>query len=753
MKKQNNTILWVLGIIIIGVLVGTIYEKTPSITIYPSLPDSGGEIYYPSEFPFFLFTTSGCGDMSDAGCGDGWEPQCFVNDCDNCGVFYTGSPPDYSNPFCSTCYFCVRTGSAPEIPTCPDHAPYYCDALEGCISTQPEMLRKCDCYKKFCVSSCSSKTLNYKGICVLGGTCEYETVGVECCSDTDCGGSLVCKGYSCLKDEPGQNLGFEFWTTDFSPQYWDVGTSSYMFVQKAEGTIGSYSLGLIMPSTESTFGVDIFGCLYTEVSQDIDLTDIDELKYDCTGTYGWSCESPDIPTFQEGGDYPLRYKTYIDSTGYSMKTGLNTINVRSYTGIHKVKFYTSLCYEGSEDSGRIGTEGWETKIDNIQLIGSDYALLEALLQEKIELLMKLEGELVKQSQLISDLDIELETKINLVKSLTDNIDEQLILISALELNLDEKIQLVNSLELNIQEQAITILALTSQAEEQAIIISNLNLNIQQQAQLISEMELTAFQQAIIIDDLNLNIQQQAQIIDNLNINLQQKIELISQLEITTQEQLDLIGQMTLSFTEQQEIIDSLSRIISEDVNYILELELSVVQSADYINSLELTVSQQSDLISQLELTNQEQTNLISQLELNNEETAQLISNLDLQISDQALIIDGLNLELLDDAEIISNLNLKLSEEAHLIDELHLTINEQIELISQLELSMAEEKELISQLHLTIEEQQRILDGLRETKFDFYKVLYKIGDFEIELWMLGIIGVLLLLLLMTGGGKR
>lgn len=757
MEKKNNIIFWIIGLVLAGLLlfgvidleeIFSVNKKFPTVSISPPLIDSKVK-HFPSTSSLFTFgAVPSCGDMSDAGCGSGWEPQCFVNDCGNCGSHIVGGVTE-----CSTCYFCVRIEPAPSTPTCPDHAPVWCEVLDGCVTTQPESIRACDCYKKFCVSSCSSKTLNYNGICVTGGDCSYETVGVECCADIDCGEGLVCKGYTCLKDELGKNLDFEFWVNDFSPTYWDT-KSNYMFVEKANGISGSYSLGLTMPDTGASGGVDIFGCLYAEASQEVELTDIDEITYECeTGTpFGWSCED-----FDFSPSVKLKFRTYIDSDEFIMIKGLNTIDVKSYFGTHTLKFYKAICSE----SARMGTTEWQTRIDGVELVSSSLAQLEALLQEKIALIMELEGELIKQSQLISDLDVTLETKINLVQSLTGDIDEQLVLISQLELNLAEKIEVVQALELNIQEQAITILALTSQAEEQAVIIDSLELTISQQALLIGEMELTTYEQSIIIEDLDLEISQQAQIIDNLNLNLQQKIELISQLKLTTQEQADLIAEMELSFTEQQEIIDSLSRIIGEDVDYILELELSVSQSAEYINSLELTVAQQSDLISQLQLTTQEQADLISQLELNNEETAQLIANLNLQISQQAEIIDELDLTIQNDAEIIANLNLQLSEEADLIDSLHLTINEQIELISQLELSFAEEKELVSQLNLTIAEQQRILDELKTYRdlreyvkeFDLDRVLFKAGDVEVTV-LYFVIGLgILLLLLIIGGGRR
>jgi len=197
-------------------------------------------------------------------------------------------------------------------------------------------------------------------------------------------------------------LGFEFWVNDFSPTYWDT-KSNYMLTEKATGISGSYSLGLTMPDTSETVGVDIFGCIYTEAYQEVDLTDIDEISYECGhGTpYGWSCEDFDFqPTVH------LRFRTYLDSTEFKMNSGLNVIDVRSYFGVHTLKFYKAICC----DECSSGTSGYQTKIDNVQLIPSNLAELEAEVLRQAELLRSLEGELVKQSQIISDLNITLESK-------------------------------------------------------------------------------------------------------------------------------------------------------------------------------------------------------------------------------------------------------------------------------------------------------------------------------------------------------
>jgi len=723
--KQNQWIFIIIGIIalfLIGNQFGLFSTFNDSETRAYPLPSNGQEIHFVS--PSSIFTTylqgqSSCGDMSDANCGSGWEPHCFVRDCDECG---TWNDPRVSIPVCRTCYYCVEEEVSN---VCPSNAPYYCARTEFCYANAG----RCECETKNCPSFCTGNVLSYSGICEYSGdgNCAYETTNVECCSDSDCGFGLICSGNICVQPfVDGKNLGFEEWST--VPNYWDISSNLFYASKEDKLSEGDFSLGLFNPG--GTFQASPSCTQFVQATQQIDLTNIDELKFD--SAYCIVSGSVDVaPRIfccgKETGCAPNdgtrgsanKVKLYIGDDIYDIPQDYQetTIDVSSYNGLQTIKFYYGFC---PSISGGWGVGTTFQKIDNIRLVGGHLALLEAELQKKIKAIEELEGNLEAQAQLLSDLEVSLDEKIQIVLFLTSEIEEQAILVSQLQLNLDEKIAIVSQLTNNINEQEIIIEALNLKTSEQLELIGQLDLTVQEQAELISSMELT--------------LQEQADYINELNLNLQQKSYWIDLLVDTNEEQAELISLMELSFGDQAGIIQALNNEIIDD--------------AEIISNLDLTVSEQAELILEMKLNLEEQAELIDSLSLSNEDVAELINNLELTISEQALLINNLNIELDDDAEIIGNLKLSLNEQADLIQELGLSLEEEAIIIAELNLKLEEEQILIDALKLTIAEQKVLIENLENysPSFDFKEFFD--NNKTVIFIILGFLG-----LLVVAGGKK
>ena len=365
------------------------------------------------------------------------------------------------------------------------------------------------------------------------------------------------------------------------------------------------------------------------------------------------------------------------------------------------------CYRGDTTGSGVyiplGT--FEGDITEIQIISEAESLREQLdlLQNDIVALQALLNE---KAQLLNQLELTLQ--------------EQIEIIENYELLIDEKAYLISQLELNLNEQTQLILELTGISEEQAILIDALEISIIEQAQIINEMQLTVQQQSDIIEELDLTIQEQAQMINQLELNLQQKAILINQLTATNEEQAELIAQMALSFAEQADIIEALQALIGNDAEIILTLYDTI----------------------------HEQAQLISELEYTNEQLAQLIIDMDLNLQEQAELILELELTIEAKGQIIASLELSLAEEAEIINQLELTISEQAELILELDLSLADERELVESLYDTIEEQQALIDELEQQREEPEEEAW-----YITYWWVLLIGGVFFLLIIMGGRRR
>ena len=278
-----------------------------------------------------------CGPEDPDDCPDGYERVCWQEP--NGALYYTC---EYNNE-----------------PQCPSDSPYWCSETQLCYN-EPY---RCSCIGVTCNNKCENKLLSYNGICGEGG-CNYQTVSVECCSDSDCPTGNSCTGNICSAELSGRNFGFEEWATLVTPSFWDTNGNVYFIEQQPELTEGLYSLGLTSPFAN----IQVSGCsVFTQALQEFDLTGIDKLKFDCEGGYshptnGWTkldqlCQG----YINSGSETKTRF--YIDNNEFNLITGENSFDVSSYSGKHTLKFYRAFCAEGAW-----GINGNTIKIDNIKLM-------------------------------------------------------------------------------------------------------------------------------------------------------------------------------------------------------------------------------------------------------------------------------------------------------------------------------------------------------------------------------------------------
>lgn len=284
-------------------------------------------------------SNSECGVEESGDCPDDFERTCWREDSSN-AIYFT----------------CEMDGD----PQCPSDFPYYCSSTSLCYVNP----NRCSCIGVTCDSSCSGETLFYNGNCMDTGSCTYQTESVDCCSDNDCSSGEFCRGSICASDELAMNLGFEEWSTDVSPDYWDVSTNVYVVQKSNSITEGDFSLGL--NSIQSTGYIS--DCLYAEVSQDLDFSGVDELRYDCSGSFN-GCFSEEIISGDTGQVVANKIsQVFIDSEAFETDNGENIIDVSSLSGLHTVKFSRRFCVSNPSSWG-VGNSN--QFIDNVRLIANE----------------------------------------------------------------------------------------------------------------------------------------------------------------------------------------------------------------------------------------------------------------------------------------------------------------------------------------------------------------------------------------------
>ena len=236
------------------------------------------------------------------------------------------------------------------------------------------------------------------------------------------------------------------------------------------------------------------------------------------------------------------------------------------------------------------------------ILEEDIALLEQLLQEKMELVEFLDLSITSQGEVIDSLEITLNEKIQIVQALELEIDNQIILVSQLETTLAEKIIIVQTLTTNIDEQAALINALTINLQEKADLVSSLQVTNEEQAALISAMELSFVDQAGIIDALNKEVEDDAIIIQNLDLTIAEEGILISNLELTIVEQAEIISNLELSTTDQATLIQSLKLTLEEEGVIIANLRLELSEEQQLVEDLTDKISEQQQLLETISQT-------------------------------------------------------------------------------------------------------------------------------------------------------
>jgi len=754
---KDNGIYVIIGIIILFVILinsnvidfSRSFSITSSISEPVSSKESVSEVvkHYVIEenIGIFAIGDTACGSMGDAGCGSGWHPECFVEDCDNCGDAFVGGVKK-----CSTCYFCVRDegqdcSDDPSMSLdclswcedgwiydygdntcCPQDSPYYMGG--GACSTNRNLdfspygaqlpadnyytrRSNCDVFVFGPYSNPNSILKEEKCIGNNNFVCEIESdfinifqsqgtvigeCGVQCLSNGDCPddevfGNKFCDGLNVAQQTIDYSCsGFQCIGAETSKviETCDVKCEETMNLTTNELPIRPWYSEIESRNNCINIGVD-------------DKNNPVFFIYHGTGCTFW------------GGEYSLIYQNLDFANIKSLDFDLS-ISDRGSQNVMRVIIsidgnilYTKNVVHGESSlehlvldvGGYSGNHRLEVKAISTASSGSGFGGSVTHVYSIGNLKALSEEQLTVTDAICSACTEDNIVLINEIYHICRGglYHPVLDLVEFSEEEQQDLLDLINQLETTI--------------EEKAQLISNLELTLQQQGEIVNDLEASIEEKALLIQSLTINIDEQNALIEQLELSLNEKIILVQSLELNIQEQAQTIVSLTSQAEEQTQIISNLNLNIQQQANLIDEMELTIFQQAIIIEDLDLEISQQATIIDNLNLNLQQKIELISQLELTNEQQTQLIETLSLSFSEQQEILDALNIMIENDAQQIIDLQLSLSESANYINNLELTVSQQADLINQLQLTNQEQAELISQLNLNNEQTAQLIANL------------------------------------------
>lgn len=373
---------------------------------------------------------------------------------------------------------------------------------------------KCENNKKYnCIES--GYVYTWDSGSLLMGQC-----GVECLIDSDCAGSYeTCSSYICEVNQDALN--------------------NYLLTQTAANTMSIEEQAVLLDSlalTISEQGVAI-GILQTDVVNQAALIDA---------------------MTQSIIDVNVRLDTQanlIDGLTYTISNinDILTIQAALISNLQTDVSNQAILISGLQTT----TANQATLIANIQTTISGQADLISALRTDVDGQADLITALTSR---ITNAETQLTTQAGLITALQTTTDNQAALINAMDLSLSEKQALIDTLgtrltsaEQSISAQATEIDALDLTVQEQADYIAGLDLTVQEQAELISQLDLTLGQRIDLIsalsDEMKLTLDDQATLINEASQTIEEQALLIQALNITPKELVNISSKLTSNIDE------------------------------------------------------------------------------------------------------------------------------------------------------------------------------------------------------------